>query len=233
MEVTIDDNSGTFEDATLASYIGPPSQRDNNWGGYHLSQWRNGSIAHSNSVIMFVDLTAYAGVIVVSAKYILECSTKVGATFTVTVNPVLREWNEGNKTNSLASTGEVTANSARHLEQLWTVVLCEGSGTDYNATAAASFTSPSSIGSFDVNLTAQSVQDKIDGTNYGDIFRVPVTGTESWFYTDSSESSGTKPVFYFEYTEGVAIALSRSRLINSGGTLGGLTKSTLNNLGGA
>ena len=197
-DVTIDDDTGVFEDATLASLF---AQRHNNWGGYHTSQFYNGLITQSNNVIMFVDLSAYAGITVVSAKYILECHTKVGATFTMTVNPVLRAWNEGNKSNTTASTGEVTATSARHLQELWTGIMCTGAATDYNITAAASFTTPSSTGSFDVNLTPQSMQDKIDGTNYGDIFRVPLTNTASYILTDSSESSGTKPALYFEYTE--------------------------------
>jgi hypothetical protein len=197
--VTIDDDSGTFEDANISSV---PAQLDYNWGGQIFNQMYNGVLAFSNNALYYVDLSTYAGATITSAKYTFNCIARSGATFTVTVNPVLRQWGEGNKSGSSASVGECSGNSARDSEESWTGVICTGSGTDYNATAAATFTSPASTGSFDVTLTNASVQAKIDGTNYGDVFRVPLTNTGAYFRVDSSESVGTKPSFYMEYTEG-------------------------------
>ena len=68
-------------------------------------------------------------------------------------------------------------------------------------------------------------------TNYGWVFETDnLLRTVAW--RSSEAVTGNLPYLYIEYTEGVTIALSRSRLINLGGNLGGLTKSTLNNLGG-
>ena len=198
MDVTIDDDSGTFEEATLSSV---PSQVDYNWGGLTTFQLYDGTLNFSNHAVVYVDLSAYSGVTVTFAKYIFNCVSRSGATYTVTVNPILRAWGEGNKSGSPASAGEVTGNSAQHGTQLWTGVICTGSGTDYNASAAASFTSPAATGIFDVTLTNVSLQDKIDGTNDGDVFRVPFTNTAGLFTMDSSESAGTKPALYFEDTE--------------------------------
>lgn len=198
--VTIDDVSGTFEDANISSV---PTQEDYNWGSQLFNQHYNGTLNFSNNVAYYVDLSAIpSGVTVTSAKYIFNCVLTSGAAFTVTVNPILRAWGEGIQAGSAAATGEITGNSARHNEELWTALICTGSGTDYNATAAASFTSPAGTGVFDVDLTTVSVQDKIDGSNNGDIFRVPLTNTGAYYREDSSESGGIKPALYIEYTEG-------------------------------
>lgn len=210
MDVTIDDDSGTFEDATISSLA---VQRDYNWGGQISTQLFNGPAAGSNNIARYVDLSAYAGVTVVSAKYIINAILVSGAAFTITVNPILRPWGEGNKSGSTASAGEITGNSSKDSEQLWTGIICTGSGTDYNATAAASFSKPTSTGIYEVTLTPSSVQNKIDGINYGDIFRVPLTNTGAYVRDDSSESGGIKPSIYFEYTEGEADRSPRRLLL--------------------
>ena len=48
-------------------------------------------------------------------------------------------------------------------------------------------------------LTAQSIQDKIDGTNHGDIVKPKTpTGINRFIRWDSSEGTN-KPQLYFEY----------------------------------
>ena len=200
--ITIEDgvDGGVIEDALISSFS---SQVTWNWGAQTFTQCYNGTLSTSQNVARFVDLSPYSGVTVLSGKYILDCTQLDASGWTVTVNPILRQWNEGNKLGAIASTGAITGNSARHNEESWASIICTGADTDYNSTVAASFIAPASLGVFDVNLTAISIQNKIDGTNNGDIFRVPFTNTASGFRTGASESANA-PQFYMEYTEAAA-----------------------------
>ena len=233
---TIDDVSGTFEDATIQA-LAP----DKNHGGWNTLMAFDGAESSHINFLCRVDLSAYSDITVTSAKYIFDCTLVTGTpvSYGMIINPSKRQWNEGNKIITHASTGEVTARDARHdeVDGEWAVLGANGADTDYDSTISDTFATPTVLGIIEVPLSTASVQSKIEtpATNYGDIFRSPQTLLGSGVRFASSEhTTETKPVLYFEYTEGgvVSIALSRGRLVNLGGNLGGLTKSTLNNLGG-
>lgn len=138
------------------------------------------------------------------AKYLLNADSVVGSVFNCELRQLKRNWNEGNKNATAASTGEVTAASARHNEEAWTTTCARGAGTDYDDVAiTASFTSPSSTGAYEIIMDTAIWQARVDGgTNYGDVCH-PVSYTSSkGVRTETSESSN-KPQLYIEYTEDV------------------------------
>lgn len=199
MDVTIEDgvDGGVIEDATMSG-----DAPDNNFGIYIYNEIRDTTAAN---FIIYVDLSAYSDITITSAKYIFEVVFAASTGTSVTVNPSLRAWGEGNKVNQPASTGEVTANSARHNEQAWTSLGGFGADTDYDSSISDGFTCPTSTGSFDVDLSVESVQSKIDtpSTNYGDIFR-PARASIGGLcrFVSSEHTTAAKPQLYFEFTEG-------------------------------
>ena len=202
-EVTIDDSTGTFEDASLFA-----SSVHLNSGGWSLAQIEDGNVAVSKtSNVRRVDLSSYPNITVLNAKYSINITSLGAFAYDYELFPILRQWNEGNKSLATATTGEVTAYSARHGEQLWALTGCNDPGTDRSATSAGDGTLPVSLGWFDMVVTAASVQAKIDNpsTNYGDVMHVKTpTPSASFYRWHSSEGTpGSLPSFYMEYTEAV------------------------------
>ena len=195
MNVSIEDgvDGGIIEDA-LAN-----GGNNLNWGAATFWQVAGGTVT---SLVVRVDLSSYSGITVTSAKFIVNVTLLVGASFTNYVYPILRQWNEGNKVGAVASAGQVTGLSARHLQENWTTPNCAGSGTDHDSTAIATFTKPTGGGSFDIDLDASGVQSKIDSpsTNYGDVIRTIGGLSSNYWRCDSSEGT-TQPIFYMEFTE--------------------------------
>ena len=230
--ITIDDDNGTFIDTIIAHGA---SVDNNNLGLLSVGQTRHYSASDIQSELMRVDLSPYSGNTVTYARFGIDNHLGIYPV-DIAWHRVLKEWIEGTKVNALASTEEPTWLSQKHGQALWTTSGCLGDGTDRQAVEEGSKTILG-IG-FDhqlvmTNVTVQAWLDDV-ADNHGIILETPNSVASRYIQWRSSEATtGNKPYFYMEYTEGVSIALSRSRLINMGGTLGGLTKSTLNNLGGA
>ena len=202
-DVTIDDSTGTFEDASLFG-----SALDLNSGAWNLAQIEDGFATErsKSSNVRRVDLSAYSGITVLNGKYSIYMTVLGAAVFDYELFPILRQWNEGNKSLAAASPGEVTARSARDSQLNWTTILCGDSGTDHDPTSAGDGTLPIGLGWFDMPLTAASIQAKIDnlGTNYGDVMHVKTPSSTGSFYRwHSSEGTpGLLPSFSMEFTEG-------------------------------
>jgi hypothetical protein len=209
-DVTIDDTTGTFEDACL--FTDTALKRDWNNGAWNLAQVQDGftTLGYSTQA-QKVGLTAYSGKTVLNGKYSVYIDSWSGTTFDYGIYPINQAWNEGNKTFATASNNEITGKSAMHNDAGtdWAVFGCQGSGTDHSATEAGSGTFVQSVGWFDMTLTVASIQAKIDGANYGDIIKPKTpTSTNRWIRWQSSEGAN-QPLLYFEYTEGGAQILRR------------------------
>lgn len=205
-DVTIEDgvDGGVIEDSIANG------GNNGNWGAATFLQVNTGQ---TTGLLIRVNLSSYSGITVINAKYTVNVTARVGSFFTNYVYPILRQWNEGNKTGGAASTGEVTGLSARHNEEAWTTANCAGSGTDHDSTAIASFVRPASNGNFDIDLDVSGPQAKIDNPsiNYGDVVRDIDGSSGDYWRCDSSEGT-IQPTFYMEYTEVNGAILSRRGL---------------------
>ena len=234
MEITIEDevDGGVIIDSSLA--LG--TQIIANYG-ISTTMWvhRFAESAETDSMLK-VDLSGYSDLSIVSAHFGLYGIGQGGDDFTMALNKIIAgPWIEGTKNGTLASTGEPCFLWREYNTVPWNVAGCRGSGTDYEATPESTLL-VNSAGAKTFSVTPATVEDWIDNpsTNYGGILRPTETVLSAYIYYASSENTAEdKPFFYMEYTEGgPSVLISKSRLINNGGNLGGLTKSTLNNLGG-
>jgi len=85
---------------------------------------------------------------------------------------------------------------------------CSVSGTDYNATALATFTYVA-LTPIDteqqITLNVAQVQDWVDGNNYGSILRCPGSNNIGWRSSDYADDATKRPKLVVEYTEAGAI----------------------------
>ncbi|MCK5606861.1 hypothetical protein KAR91_33470 [Candidatus Pacearchaeota archaeon] len=210
MEVTIIDDveGGIFQDATVFHI----------YQGLNTGGWGYNLVYSSGegNALMRVDLSAYAGFTVVSGYYSMYLASGSDVV-EVGVYPLLKEWGEGTGVFNAANVGECTGASARHTQELWDTSAAMGAGVDHSNTAAAIEVLPAVLGYHILNISAASIQAKIDNhaTNYGDIVRPVIPGGNHearWFSSDSA----SKPFFYMEYTEAAeeAALCSRARMVN-------------------
>lgn len=213
-----------------------------NWGIKNSSFLNNGALGYMwirnisatqvHNGFIHVDLTAITGE-VTNAYFGFDV---FGGSFpcSIQARTILVPWGEGVKTQTNATAGESSWLYSEK-DDMWTVGGCNGDNTDRLPTinGELEFTATNSDTHF--SLSNASVQAMIDNpaTNYGWVIQNDtLVAIKSVQFRSSETTTGNKPYFYVEYTEGAAIALSRGRLINMEGNLGGLTKATLNNLGG-
>lgn len=202
-DVTIEDGvaGGVIKDAGMLGTV-PGS----NYGAYIYNPIKTSLAGTQQNFAIYVDLSAYTDITITSAKYIFEVVFWQGSIQTFEVNPSLRAWGEGIHVGGTPSTGELTFNSARHNQQAWTTGGGYGADTDYDSFISDVCSWPPGLGSFDVNLSVESVQSKIDSpsTNYGDIFRPNIFATGALFRFASNEhATAARPQLYFEYTDAV------------------------------
>jgi len=195
--VTIEDgvDGGVIEDAML--YGG--GSANNNFGAWIYTGTSNGTADVHESGATKVDLSAYVGVTVTSAKFRWYCKIKqANVNYIVDIHPILRAWDEGNKNNAAASSGEITFNSSQHSIQSWTTAGCRDAGTDRGPDLLGSYNPSTDITLNqynDVILDPALVQSNlIEGVNNGVIAqpRTFVGTTEDGCYFGSAED--TNPV---------------------------------------
>ena len=125
--VTIDDTSGTFEDAAL--FADTAAHRDWNNGAWNLSQVQDGTGAYGNATqAQKVDLTGEAGKNVLNGKYTVYINSWTAPVLDYGIYPINQAWNEGNKTLTTASANEITGKSAMHGDAGtdWNTFACQG-----------------------------------------------------------------------------------------------------------
>lgn len=191
--ITIEDgvDGGVIEDASINNN---PPLWDYNFGANTSLEAVNGD---AGGFLIKVDLSSYDPNLTVINAY-FEGNAYWPNPSDLVWYGVLRDWNEGNKTFAAASVGEVTTRSARHGEQLWSVLGCAGAGTDRLSVADGSKAYPGPDANFQFPLTSGLVESWLGVSSNGIV--VNNTGSSS-FYLYSSEH-GSKPSFYMEYTEG-------------------------------
>jgi hypothetical protein len=197
--VTIDDDTGTFEDAI--SYNGLP---DNNYGA-----WDRGSLfnqaTNKQSTFIKVLLTSLAGKTVVDSYFGFDV---FGNTFPVVGNAhvILVPWGEGNKNGAAASAGELTYNSSEHSISTWNTANCKGDGTDRVAAVDGTYTFTGINSDTHFPVSSGAVQGMIDSpaTNYGWVFETLDIFSRTIAWRSSEAVIGNKPYIYVEYTEGAA-----------------------------
>lgn len=202
--ITIDDDSGTFEDALLALH--PTGRTDFN-NGVRDSAAKFLASNNKHTTVFKVDLTGLpsSAVVTLARLGIHKYLTGPGS-LSLSVHKVLRFWNEGNKFNSLADTGEVTWNSARHSELLWTTPGAKSDGNDRQASPESAFLLPPGVDTdYHISLTSASIQSDIDNpsTNNGYLIEAPTVASTQYVNWYGSETVvGNKPYLYIEYVVG-------------------------------
>ena len=230
MNVTIDDDSGTVLDALFSSW---PGNLTYNFGANPANAVHKNAGNNQANCWIKVDLSSYSDITITSSYWGFDVY-QVGASLVIDGHKCLRDLIEGTKNGSTASAGEPTWASYAH-PTAWTTGGGRGAGTDREGVAdnSLAFSAVNSDLHFPVSTTLSQFWIDNASSNFGELFDTGVAAPHTGPLWRSSQAvAGNKPYFYMEYTEDITITLSRSRLINLGGNLGGLTKSTLNNLGG-
>lgn len=212
--VTIDDVSGIFEDALIASSI-----PNNNLGANAQCDTLN-FVSPIESTLMYVDLSAYSDITITSSHFGLDVFS---GTFPLDTNmhKVLVPWGEGNKTNAAATAGECSYNHSAQ-PTTWNTAGCKGDGSDREATPIGSlqFTGINNDTQYTIsNVAAQGWVD-VPASNYGGLLETSSpTGSRLAVWRSSEAGSGNLPYFYMEFTEdGVNISNQYYRRLMSGGS---------------
>lgn len=197
--VTIDDDSGTFNDAFMES----GSLADRNTGGMTTLNIRNQGPTNRYHGLMSVDLSAYPvtptlayfGVNLFTGNFPLDTAW----------HRVLKPWYQGISLNTTANTREVTWNSQSHNETLWAVAGCMGDGTDRQAAAegTATITAINADYHFDMSLATVQAWCDSSANNHGIMIDAPTTFAFRDGLWYSSNNGSNLPYFYMEYTERV------------------------------
>ena len=166
-----------------------------------------GSIADPHTALMKVDLSGYSGTVTLA---------RFGVTVYESLEPitidwyeVLRDWNELNPNGS-------SWNSAKEGIQAWTLGGCRGSGTDRNSVADGSKVSAVSS-DFQIPISNTLATSWMEAMSNGITLDTTATsGDAVWRSCETAEA--TRPYFYMEYTEVVAVKLIRKlgRGLNKG-----------------
>ena len=202
-DITIEDgvDGRVIEDAFL--FANNPTYNYGARVNFVANSWELGA-ASSRTFAIYTDLSFLNGVTVTLAKYIFNVLS-FSAEADYRLRPLKRIWGEGNKTGSAASTGEVTADSARFDEEDWTGRCASGAGTDYDDTSITGDFTADATGTLEVILNNAVIQARIDtpALNKGDGCH-PLDAPKSATVTIvSSEGGANKPKLYMEYTEAV------------------------------
>lgn len=199
-DVTIDDDSGTLEDAVLLS-----SSPGSNAGARAKGNIYNTGPGDRNNVAMKVGLTSLPpGATIVDSYFGLDVFTVSVGPVTTDFHKLLRDWNEGNKDIVSASAGEVTWTSAKHSQVLWTTAGAMGNGTDRVGALEGTFVLSSPASDVKVQMTNATTQDWIDtpANNNGLMHTTTMgtNGTREVAWRSSETVTGVKPYFYAEFT---------------------------------
>lgn len=197
--VTIDDDTGTFEDTII--YDGQPTY---NYGIFNSNNVIN-QAANKQKTFHKVDLTTLSNVTVTDAYMGLDV---YGSAFPLEVSAhvLLVDWGQGTKNGSLADTGECTYNDSEK-PTAWNTAGCNGDGTDRVALADGTLNITGIGSDTHFPLSNAAVEAMIDSpsTNFGWVFEsdteIAVKGI-TW--RSNNSVSGNKPYIYIEYTEGAA-----------------------------
>ena len=204
MDVTIEDGVGSppgiLGDTAIANYW------NNNWnhGGRSFHNLYDISAGDRQPVLFKVDLSAISGTVVL-ARFGIHIYG-IGGSFYFDVHEVLRDWNEGNKNVAAADEGEVTWMSARYLQELWTTPGCLDDGTDRNGTPDGNYLINATDSDYQFGISNTLTQKWLDNStnNNGVILWPSATSGGYALFRTSETSTGNKPYFYIEYTEGPA-----------------------------
>lgn len=188
--VTIDDDSGTLEDNMLID-SGP----DDNYGGFSQLQ-----VEDNRNTLMKVDLSAYSGITVSSAKFGIDIYDFTSSK-TIGWYKVLLSWVEGTSSGAIES-GTSCWNYREYNTLSWNTGGCRGAGSDRNATAEGTSDITANNSDYPLDLTTATVQDWIDNisNNHGICIDWISGGTTPSRFRSSEATLGNKPYFYMEYT---------------------------------
>lgn len=197
--VTIDDDSGTFLDTLITNNSGTGN---NNLGATPFGQTFNNGVNARQHELMKVDLSAFSGIRVIAARFGIDIYLGV---FPIDVkwSRVLKDWVEGTKDNTLASTGETTFNNQFHPATPWGTAGCLQDGVDRQTAPEGSATITGLNSDYHLNMTIVTVQAWLDdaANNNGILDEAPNNVASKLVRWRSSESvEGNKPYFYMEYT---------------------------------
>ena len=147
-----------------------------------------------------VDLANYIGVTVTNAKFSIYSTSAANLTDLYWYR-ILRQWGEGNKNGAVATTGEMSYNDYA-VPNAWTVAGCDGAGTDRSATSEnASAGSWLGVGWNDFDCLPTSIEADLGGF-FSIMIKDDVTASNKGLIS-SQGTSGLRPTFYMEYTEGL------------------------------
>lgn len=200
-DVTIDDDSGTFED----TYLNKQSPTTNN-GSAGFFTLRRISFTNQRNILLGVDLSAYSDVTVTAARFGLNIYTGAFPVTNINWYETNPSWVELQATWNKYNTGNN-----------WDTAGCLGSGTDHAITAEndGSPKTVSEIASDEhFDMTNETVQGRL-----GSFLRIVIYQTTqqstSFFHVRSSEAVlGNKPYFYMEFTEEAAFQVAWARNSN-------------------
>ncbi len=205
-DVTIDDDTGTFEDAIIST--GFPN---NNLGANPQGDTLSFDPAPKESTLLYVDLSVYTNISVTDARFGLDVSS---GTYPIDTNMhnVLVAWGEGNKVNAAATDGECSWNHSEH-PTTWNTAGCKGNGSDRAATPVGSLQFTANNSDTHYAISNASVQGWIDDavSNFGVLIESPNAVSGKLVVWRSSEGPGNKPYFYMEYTVAGIVILRRRR----------------------
>ncbi|MCK5642178.1 MAG: DNRLRE domain-containing protein [Gammaproteobacteria bacterium] len=197
MEITIEDgiDGGILTDTFIIE-----TNPDDNYGDF--TALKCGTFDR-NRPLHNVNLSAYAGATVLSAKF--RCMFEWTNWPDIEWYRVLRDWSETTATWNIYDTAAS-----------WTSVGCNGVGTDREGTIQGSLTNVSA-GWRDLTLIPASVTEGC-GTFFSIMTRAYDDSTPYANIT-SNEAVSNHPSFYMEYTEAPVSTggIPRSRIINLGG----------------
>lgn len=196
--VTIDDDTGTIEDAQLLG-----ANPTFNYGASTTNALRYFTSTNINLGVIKVDLSLYSGT-VTNAYFGLDMGA-AAIPSTLEWYELYRDWVEGTKVG-VAESGSVCFQSAKYLSVDWTTVGARGNGTDRNGTKDGSKALPTiADNNYTVPLTNLLVQKWLDNSadNHGlQLIPIELAGFSASIFQSSETVSGNKPYFYMEYTEG-------------------------------
>lgn len=200
-DVTIDDVSGTLEDTRIAHFTGLD---DYNYGGATFLNFVNNAANDMQNDLLRVDLTAYSGIIVTSAKFGIDIYFKNTQNPALSIHRMLRAWGEGNRNGATATAGQSSWNDFFQ-PNAWATAGALSNGNDRQTSAESTTTITGVDSDFALDLTAASVQDDIDnpGNNHGyGVYNTnQVAGSNAKAYTSES-GVGNIPYFYMEWIAG-------------------------------
>jgi Disaggregatase related repeat len=172
-----------------------------------------GAGGHANTLIKFTGLSNITGPVTVTSATIrlrLNGSDGGGASYTIGVRRLLRDWQNAQATWNVYSTG----NS-------WTTAGGLSNGNDRSATLSASQSVPGngtgSYYSFTGSQLATDVQNIINGTasNFGWILEREDAGDDSLYrvFNSSESSDGQRPELNITYTVGGGTIVRHRRVV--------------------